>query len=178
MWDIDNLQTLHKKCHAIKTTLEDGGMHSGAQSHPIWLPKPACPVTVVCGPPGSGKTTWAKEQAAAGDEIIDLDDCFTVVCGVHGHDADRKHLGAAIRVRNKMLASLAGKRAGRAYVIVSAPTRAERDWWAETLSADIHLIRPEGGVIGKRNISERRKQLAADWYTAEIMDAWRPPQRR
>lgn len=175
MWDPDNLQTLHKKCHSIKTTTEDGGRNVGAQSHPSWLPKPACNVVLVCGPSGAGKSTWAKAKAHPMDEVIDLDECFRVVCGAHGHVANRKHLSAAIRVRNKMLANLASKRHGTAYFVVSAPSQSERDWWARVLGATVHLIRPDPGKIGAREISEKRKQQAADWYLAEAANDWKPP---
>ena len=139
-WDIDNLQTLHKRCHATKTILDDGGMTKGAAFFPDWLPMPACKVVLVCGPPGAGKTTWAKAQATAQDVVIDLDDCFTEVCGIHGHDADRQHLSAAIRLRNAKLADLQNKRSGTAYFIASAPTETEREWWYGKLGATTKLI--------------------------------------
>lgn len=175
MWDPDNLQTLHKRCHSIKTSIEDGGMFSGAQTHPEWLPKPACPVVVVSGPPGAGKTTWAQAKAGPADVVIDLDDCFTLVCGVHGHHADKSHLKAALRIRNKMLANLASQRTGRAYFIVGAPTKAERQWWADKLSATVHLIRPEPNEIAARDLTQHRKDLAFQWYELERLNRWKKP---
>lgn len=175
-WDPENWQSLCKRHHDIKTATEDGGFR--VQYHPDWLPKPACPVTIVCGPAGGGKTTWAREQAGRKDEVIDLDDCFHAVCGVHGHQADRKHLPAAVRVRNKLLAGLAAKRDGSAFLIVSAPTQAERDWWAKTLSADVVVIAPPLGEIEARPISDRRKRLAARWFREEALNEWAPPKSR
>lgn len=175
MWDMDNLQTLHKRCHSIKTAIEDGGMIGGASTHPDWLPRPACPVTLVCGPAGAGKTTWAKAQAKPGDEVIDLDDCFAAVCGEHGHTADRKHLGSALRLRNRLIANLASKKKGRAYVIVSAPTAKERDWWSGKLSADVHVVRCLVDEIQARGVGPRRVALAREWYSSEMVGEWRPP---
>ena len=177
MWDTSNLQTLHKRCHSIKTSIEDGGMHSGAQAHPDWLPTPACDVALVCGPAGAGKTTWAKAQAGRQDQVIDLDECFAMVCGTHGHDADKRHLSAALRVRNKMLANLASERHGTAYFIVSAPTQAERDWWADKLGAEVHLIAPPLDDILSRDIGPRRKRLASEWHQAAAKNEWAPPKR-
>ena len=175
MWDMGNLQTLHKRCHSIKTIVEDGGMIGGASSHPDWLPSPACPVTVVCGPAGAGKTTWAKAQARPRDTVIDLDDCFTAVCGEHGHTAGRQHLQAALRLRNRMLANLASQRQGRAYFIVSAPTHAERQWWASKLGADVQVIRASMDEIASRGVGDRRIALAREWFDAELHGQWTPP---
>src|SRR5690606_9613091 len=53
--DLSNLQWLCREpCHRAKTAREG----SGASNHPEWLPKPACRVELVTGPPGAGKTTY------------------------------------------------------------------------------------------------------------------------
>ena len=61
--DLDNLQTICKRCHTLKTAKESarGGGHVAFE--PEWLPAAKVPVVVVCGPPGSGKTTYVKERA-------------------------------------------------------------------------------------------------------------------
>lgn len=151
-----NLQSLCSPCHKAKTATEGG--HGSLR--PEWLPKPACPVTVVSGPPGAGKTTWARAQ---GGTVIDLDDCFLSVCGVHGHEADRKYLDAAIRLRNSQLADLAGKRSGHAYLIVSEPIAGKVKWWMEKLGADHKLIDPGLDVCLSR-VSGKRAEVAREWY--------------
>lgn len=160
-WD-GPFQALCKKCHDMKSAVEDASREGRAQTHPEWIPKPACPVTVVCGPPGGGKTTWAKAQAKGPDVVIDLDDCYLEVCGIHGHEAPREHLNAALRLRNKLIANLASKEKGRAFVIVAAATTQEREWWASKLNADIQLIDPGMAVI--RQQASKRVVLAGDWY--------------
>src|SRR5690606_24701270 len=65
--DLSNLQWLCREpCHRVKTAREG----SGASNHPEWLPKPACKVELVTGPPGAGKTTYCREKAKDGDVII------------------------------------------------------------------------------------------------------------
>lgn len=168
------LQALCKTCHDLKSIVEDDSAGGTAQTHPEWLPKPACPVILVCGAPGAGKTTWAKSQAGKADTVIDLDDCFTAVCGVHGHKADREFLRPALRYRNKLLANLAQQRQGKAYVIVGAPSVKERAWWADKLSASVELIDP-GKQEVERRVTGQRLKAAMEWYASAKSGEWRNP---
>ena len=158
----DNLAAICKRCHGIKTALEG----QGSSITPTWLPTPACPVTLVTGPPGSGKTTYARSHATSIDTVIDLDDCFTDVCGVHGHTADRKYLAAAIRWRNKQLADLAEKRTGQAYFIVGAPTAKECDFWLRKLNA-AHIRLNPGIDVCLARVDLSRAIAVRRWYDSQ-----------
>lgn len=176
-WDRNNWQPLCKICHDIKTATEDAGLNSGAHTHPEWLPAPACRVVLVTGAPGSGKTTYAQQQARIDDQVIDLDDCFEDVCGVHGHKADRKHLKAALRLRNSLLAGLARKKGGTAYVIVGAPTQAEVDWWIGKLNAEhVRIVAPQSEC--ERRVGVTRRLAVVDWFDAARRNEWSPPSGR
>lgn len=163
--DLSNLQWLCIPCHQAKTAAETGR----GQSHPQWLPTPGCKVVVVTGPPGAGKTTYCKSMAKPGDVVIDLDECFTRVCGVHGHVASKEHLGSALRLRNMMLADLASKKKGTAYFIVASPTEQEESWWLGKLGAEHVLIDP-GPQECRRRVSESRRHLTDAWYAARTED--------
>ncbi len=64
-WDNDeNLQTLCPGCHSRKT----GGRKHWHKVRPIVSRR-----FVVCGPPGSGKTTYVREHALAGETVWDWD---------------------------------------------------------------------------------------------------------
>lgn len=174
-WD-GQLQALCKDCHDLKSIVEDASAGGTAQTHPEWLPKPACRVVLVCGPPGSGKTTWAKAQATKQDLVVDLDDCFEAVCGAHGHEAEHTHLTAALRYRNKLLAGLASRQ-GTAYVIVSAPTILERNWWTDKLGASVQLLDPGLRVIESR-VAGKRLQAARTWYAKAKANDWKNPNKQ
>lgn len=173
-----NLRTVHKQCHAQKTasdTLEAGAI---GQTHPEWLPTPRCKVTLVRGPAGGGKTHYAKEQRKLGDIIIDLDDCFYDVSGIHGHNAGRKHLGSALALRNRRISELS-KASSRitAFIIVSAPSQNEVDWWTSKLSCDVVTIAPPIDEIHARDISPKRKALAEEWYRKSEANMWCVPKQ-
>lgn len=177
-WKEDNHQSLCWSCHSIKTAIEDGGgwQNGGSIAHPQWIPKPGCKVTVVCGPAGSGKSTHVKSNAQPQDIVIDLDECLYRVSGLYGSEAPIKYLTQATRLRNSQLAALEQHR-GQAWFIVGAPTKAERTWWADTLSADIKLMDVSEMICRQRIAKDtpRKGRLDASriWFE-KSKTTWKP----
>jgi len=169
-WQIGNHQVLRKACHSIKTVAEDGGF---GQTHPSWIPVPISPVTIVTGAPGSGKNTYVEQNKGPYDKVIDLDECFKVVCGKHGHDAPDDALSGALRVRNKHLAQLADEQHNHVWFIVGAPTEGERKWWANLLNADIvHIDTTEAECI--KRIRKDRQPYVKKYFQSKLKQ-WRDP---
>ena len=167
-WKEGNHQVLRKSCHSLKTVAEDGGF---GHTHPSWIPKPISPVTIVCGAPGSGKNTHVENNKRPYDKVIDLDECFKIVCGQHGHRAQRQHLSGALRVRNKMLAQLSEEAHSHVWFIVGAPTEAERTWWADLLSADVIVMDTDITTCLGRVDAQRTD--AVHRYFSEKSRTWR-----
>ncbi|RYG88029.1 MAG: hypothetical protein EON59_05695 [Alphaproteobacteria bacterium] len=152
----DNVQGLCFHHHAIKTAREDHG-HEGAANHPAWLQPSAIPLEIVCGPPCSGKTTYVHERANPGDVVIDLDEIQEAIEPRFRHWSDHTDgqlLNKAIRTRNAMLGALSRATSGKAFLIVSAPNKAERDWWASQTGGNVTLLDP-GPAECKRRAKER-----------------------
>ena len=63
-WDPANLQALCKTCHAAKTNRELGNQATATGTRMI---------TIVTGPPGSGKTTYVQRHRRPGDLVWDYD---------------------------------------------------------------------------------------------------------
>jgi hypothetical protein len=71
---------------------------------PLDLPKPAMPVTIVTGSPGSGKTTYVAMNKGPEDEVIDLGEIHAELSGSAMHEPNPKDLWRALEERNHRLA--------------------------------------------------------------------------
>ena len=176
-WD-DNLQSLCEPCHTAKTATENGSHDANGSVRPEWLPKPRCRVELVCGPYGSGKSTYVAERARPADIVIDLDEIAAQLSGLPMHEAGKEWVGRALYERNRRLAKLAGAAAATvAWVIVSAPSAALREWWRAKLDAtSLHVLDVSEAECARRignddtrSKAAKARQLAAaaDWWKIE-----------
>lgn len=112
--------------------------------NPEWLKPSAIPLTIVCGPPCAGKTSYVREHKQVGDRIIDLDLIrMQLKPGYRPWGGqDWPLLERAIKLRNALLAQLAKAKSGRAWFIVGAPSASERNWWQTKLGGEIVLLNP------------------------------------
>lgn len=180
--DVDeNTQGLCGLCHAIKTALESPSAE-GVSNHPGWLRPAVRPLTIVCGPPASGKSTYVAERAEPRDAVIDLDDIMRLVQpGFRPWTlTDPAMLNRAIRVRNEMLGSLANPPGRRAWFVIGAPSVAEQLWWQQQLGAALVLLDPGERVCIERALA-RGTPAAVDgvrrWY-ADARTPWAGPKKR
>jgi len=124
----------------------------------------------VCGPPGSGKTRYVDERRQPGDIVIDLDAIKARLSGHHWyHPQSDIRLDDAIHERNQRLRALAYEKAAvRAWFIVGAPARSEREWWAKSLgncSVIVLDVAPEV-CLERIDMDERRAGRAREFSQA------------
>ena len=167
-----NKQPLCHDCHDAKSAREQAVRGTGAASHPEWLRLSAVPLTIVCGPPCSGKTTWVERSAAKGDRVIDLDTIRRELDPTYRHwsgPVDEELLQRSLRYRNHLLGRLARPNGSPAWFIVAAPTEAEREWWQDSLGGELELLDP-GRDECERRAMRRGTPMAVDgiaaWYEA------------
>ena len=127
-----NLQMLCKSCHARKTTQEQGGF-GHATRIPNDIKPSSIPLTIVCGPPCSGKTMYIDQHKGKDDIVIDLDYIEANLSGCELYRSPMSYLPRALSKRNDMLRSLNSATSGNAWFIVSAPTCKERSTWRDML---------------------------------------------
>lgn len=164
-WDKGNWQSLCTNHHASAKQIEERRLSAAAEARVNpFLPKPRIPVTIVCGPAGAGKTTYARRHATECDLVIDLDDIRA-----------RFGLGIAdaLEARNDILAGLAtDTRHDRAFFIVSAPTRAERDAWEAKLNGTVVMLNtPLGECLRRIGGDSKRAEFARDWWSKYSADS-------
>lgn len=158
--------------NASKQKKERLSAEYGARAHPF-LPKPVIPVTMVCGPAGAGKSTYVDKHKGYRDLVIDLDLIRAEIAGTGIHQPNEVHTAAALERRNEMLRSLSKPTIyHRAWFIIGAPTREERETWQHKLNARVVLldtplhecirrIRNDPRRAGQR---ERMIEYATSWW--------------
>ena len=152
-WDESNWQPLCKRCHSRKTS---GEVRGNASILPAWIGKTSRPLTVVAGPPASGKTTYVAQRAGPRDMVLDTDQIATEI-GVadarNGDDRDRFML--VIRERNSRLADYVRGRTDhpRCWLIATAGSFKQRKFWAD-MGAEVVVVNPGAAICRQRILAE------------------------
>jgi len=155
-WDRDNLQPLCNLCHERKSHAEGSrffkvgprsarsaadlveealrGALMPGQSLPAWLPAPAVPVEVICGPIGSGRAAHVAQHAGAADLVLDIDVLAARLTGKPIFHATLQEISRAVHARNSLLA-LKHVPWPKAWLIVSAGSPAAREFWRDKMGS-------------------------------------------
>ena len=132
------------------------------------------PVTLVCGPPASGKSTYVGAHSKPGDVVIDLDVIRKKVGGVMW-DQDASVNRRAFAYRAKMLKGLKDRKRGRCWLIVTAPTPQERETWCKALGdATLVVMDTPASVCIKRIMADTERRPQADSMIAAV-HRWQRP---
>ena len=100
-------------------------------------------VCIVCGAPGSGKTTYVQQNLQPGDLVVDLDAIVGALTGTHEPHPDYSYvIDIAHAVRETIYSAIeAGTTLWkRAFVITSTPNRERVDRLADRLGATCHYM--------------------------------------
>lgn len=185
--DPANVELLCQACHNGKTAaaraarvgLGGGSAPAvGPMAHPSWFRPVHVPLTIVCGPPGAGKSTWVRERAGPADLVICMDTLARAHLGADRRvSLEPEQVGDVLRLRNEMLGDLMRRSArGRwphAWLIALEPEAQWRAWWQAT-------VRPERVVVLATPAAECKRRVAADAAggdarsseVARLIDRW------
>ena len=170
--DPSNLQSICKPCHATKTAVESAIMGGSVASEPQWLKLPTIPVIAVCGPPGSGKTSYVSAHSSSRDLVLDLDVIASDLFKLPMYHASYNQVLMAMRYRNSMLASLAAPNVGysKCWLIVTAGTPAKRVFWRDRYGATL-VVMPTPKTECIERIKEDARRAGCD-LTRSIDAIW------
>ena len=167
-------------CHNIKTARDLRWEKRKAARFPEWIGPAAGRLTIVFGAPGSGKSTWVKQNAGPQAITIDVDEIIARLSDQPLYHGTDEWMESALRVRNKMLAGL--RRDTRdAYLITTGSTEAHRQWWQEKLrpARVVTMPTPLSECIARINADSRRPAHAKaraiagarKWHTDKSREA-------
>lgn len=178
--DWSNLRPLCKECHDRRTA-RDQAFGGRAARWPAWLRPSSVPLTIVCGPPASGKTSLVRERAQPTDLVLDLDAIAASMSGLRPHSWGSQWLDPAIRERNEFLGRLSRHPCTwpAAWLIVSEPKAERRQWWWSTVKpAEIIVLETSAEVCMARTRADAERSERRDVWDAAVIRWWSRYDRR
>lgn len=132
-------------------------------------------VYVVCGPPGSGKTTYVTGRKRTGDLVVDLDALFAALSGEAWYDKSSNLLPVVLDVRDWIVENIPSwNKAGRfynAWAITSNPETRHR--LARKLGAkEVVVIETSYHECLARIGNDERRRKYLDHWTPLVQKWW------
>ncbi len=179
-WNQGNWQPLCRRCSNAKTGQEiqariksraRRGAETVEASTTQVKPMFAIPVTVVCGPPGAGKTTYVTEHAKPGDLIVDFDALYSALSGRPLYSKADALLPFVSEAHDAVVERLRTRsNVNHAWLIEMAPRREQRQAY-ERDGADVILLATPTAECLRRIAAD---ELRANWegWRALVRDWW------
>lgn len=117
---------------------------------------------IICGPPGSGKSSYVKKMARWGDLIVDTDEIYQAISGQPIYDKPESLLKLVFKVRDFLIENSAGL---NVYLITGGARRDDRDRMIDLLGGATVVVLETSYHECYRRISNdpRRRQKAVQW---------------
>ena len=131
-------------------------------------------VTLVCGPPGAGKTSYVMARAEHGDLILDVDRLFEALSGLPAYDTPDELLPFVMEARNAVLKRLARRHKVRhAWVVMCGANVRERQALRDLLRAEVVVLEVAADECVRRITADARRQGRGDMWKGLVEEWWR-----
>jgi hypothetical protein len=179
-----NFRSMCHPHHAQRTARDQGFARTGEGNsvnaplrgarHPEWLRPSIVPLTLVCGAPGAGKSTYVEQRRGPKDMVLDLDAIIAKLSGQPLYQAAPSWRDAALRWRNGRL-SLIGYVSSRwpmAWLIVAEPRDHWRQWWVDKMRARVVVLETPLATCVERVTVDDRRSVAVRQRHCEGIGWW------
>lgn len=150
----ENLQPLCKSCHSRKTARESTTS--------------AVDITIIAGPPASGKTTYVREHMRPGDLVVDVDALYTALSGLPWYDKPAALLPFVIEARDAVLNRLLRQSDVRSAWVITGEASPPK---LRGIQARYHAARI---LVLDVSETECMRRIANDERRADKIELWRP----
>lgn len=132
------------------------------------------PVTIVCGPPGSGKSSYVEQRIRWGDIVIDMDKLWVAISGQKEYDKPEGLLPYVLNMRDGLYRALETSKgkAQHVWIIAGLPKAEDRNGLRNRFKTENVIVLETPHVTCLRNIRNdpRREQRWEHWQ--ELVGKW------
>lgn len=176
-WDESNWMAINKECHDRLTWAEN---KKSSIYYPSMIKKPRIPMTVVCGAPGSGKSTYVLQHKGLNDYVIDTDEIIAELSGLPIHQAPMKEwIEQATIERNHRINNIPSNY-DNAWLITTSAKKWQRDYWRDRCKAKVIVIETNECECIRRvnkDITRRQDDISRESLYIGIRQWWKNYER-
>ena len=147
----DNLQSLCRECHKVKTKREWMKHHKGMTRY--------MDINIVCGLPGSGKTTYVKQHMTEHDLIYDYDSLMCSLSGLNNHQTNHDIHDYIMLFFDQMLRKLKSEQTfNNVWIIRTLPDK-KIDTLLNNYHHINHIVVMTAPIVCEQRLREQKRQI-------------------
>ena len=147
----ENLQSLCRECHKVKTKREWMKHHKGMTRY--------MDINIVCGLPGSGKTTYVKQHMTEHDLIYDYDSLMCSLSGLNNHQSNHDIHDYIMLFFDQMLRKLKSEQTfNNVWIIRTLPDK-KIDTLLNNYHHINHIVVMTDPIVCEQRLREQKRQI-------------------